>query len=75
MTNPTIAAGVYEHYKGKKYYVLGLSMDSETQQIYVVYRPLYESDWPHLFHRSLSMFCENVDVDGKSMPRFRLIAA
>jgi hypothetical protein len=75
MTEPPIVPGVYEHYKGKKYFVLGLSRDSETAEICVVYRPLYDSDWPHLFHRSVSMFCQNVTIDGREVPRFKLVAA
>jgi hypothetical protein len=75
MTSSTIVPGVYEHYKGKKYFVLGLTRHSESGEICVVYRPLYDSDWPHLWHRPLAMFCEDVVVDGESRPRFKLISA
>jgi len=75
MTTPAIVPGIYEHYKGKRYYVLGTSKDSERGEVCVVYRPLYESDWPQLWHRPLPMFCEDVVVDGVARPRFRLIAA
>jgi hypothetical protein len=70
----TITPGVYEHYKGKRYFVLGLTKNTETNEICVVYRPLYETDWPHLVHRSLAMFMETVRIDGKDIPRFKLIA-
>jgi len=56
MTNTSIVPGVYEHYKGKKYFVLGLSRDTETEELFVVYRPLYETNWAHLWHRSAAMF-------------------
>ena len=75
MTDTTIVPGVYEHYKGKKYFVLGLSRDTETEELFVVYRPLYETDWPHLWHRSATMFSENVNFNGNTVPRFKLIAA
>ncbi|MEN3296188.1 MAG: hypothetical protein V7642_5441 [Burkholderiales bacterium] len=75
MTNMDLTPGVYQHYKGKKYFVLGLSRNTETGEVCVVYRPLYETDWPHLVHRNAAMFFENVTVDGKEMPRFRLVAA
>ena len=78
MTTPQIVPGIYEHYKGKQYVVLGLSMETETREVCVVYRPLYDTDWPHLLHRSLTMFNESVEVDGppaKSVPRFRLVTA
>lgn len=72
---PAIAPGVYEHYKGKRYFVLGVSKNTETDEVCVVYRPLYESDWPQLFHRNAEMFLENVVVDGLEKPRFRLVAS
>ncbi|MEN3291365.1 MAG: hypothetical protein V7642_618 [Burkholderiales bacterium] len=73
MTVTEITPGVYEHYKGKKYFVLGLSKNTETGEICVVYRPLYETDWPQLVHRNAAMFLENVMVNGMEMPRFRLV--
>jgi len=74
MMETTIAPGVYEHYKGEKYFVLGLSRNTETNEVCVVYRPLYETDWPQLVHRNARMFFETVTVDGQQVPRFRPIA-
>lgn len=71
MSEPRIIPGVYQHYKGKKYFVLGLSKNTETDEICVVYRPLYETDWPQLVHRDAIMFFENVTVDGMQVPRFK----
>lgn len=68
-----IVPGIYEHYKGKKYFVLGLSRNTETNEVCVVYRPLYDTDWPQLVHRKAEMFFEEVTVEGKRMPRFRLL--
>lgn len=73
MSSHHIAPGIYEHYKGKKYFVLGLSRNTETNEVCVVYRPLYETDWPQLVHRNAEMFLEEVIVEGKRMPRFRLL--
>lgn len=75
MTRTSITPGVYEHYKGKRYFVLGLSRNTESNVVCVVYRPLYETDWPHLVHRNADMFFEQVEVDGRQMPRFRLVEA
>jgi hypothetical protein len=74
MEPTTIAPGVYEHYKGKKYFVLGLSRNTETNEVCVVYRPLYDTDWPQLMHRPATMFLEQVSVEGRTVPRFKLIS-
>ena len=70
-----VSSGVYRHYKGRNYFVLGLSRDSESGIVCVVYRPLYDSDWPQLWHRPLAMFVESVKVDGVDIPRFQRIDA
>ena len=69
----SIQPGVYQHYKGKRYFVLGLSRHTETNEVCVVYRPLYDTDWAHLVHRPAAMFFEDVTVNGTTMPRFRLL--
>lgn len=69
----SIAPGVYEHYKGKKYFVLGLSRDTESNEVCVVYRPLYETDWTQLVHRNARMFLEQVTVNGVQVPRFKYL--
>lgn len=54
--------GVYEHFKGKRYEVLGAAHHSETLEEMVVYRALYgEKD---LWVRPLAMFLETVERDG-----------
>lgn len=65
--------GIYEHYKGKKYLVLGVAKHSETKEDLVVYVTLYENDMASMWVRPLAMFAENVIVEGKSVPRFRKI--
>jgi hypothetical protein len=37
-----LRCGVYEHYKGKKYLVLGVARHTETGELVAVYVPLYE---------------------------------
>jgi hypothetical protein len=65
--------GVYQHYKGKKYLVLGTAKHSETLEELVVYISLYENKESSLWVRPLKMFLENVDVDGKKVERFKKI--
>lgn len=67
--------GIYEHYKGKRYEVVGIAHHSETLEEVVVYKALYTSEYgtDALWVRPRKMFLENVEVDGKVVPRFRLI--
>ncbi|WPC03678.1 DUF1653 domain-containing protein [Pseudomonas benzenivorans] len=68
-----LQAGLYRHYKGPEYRVFGVARHSETEQQMVVYQALY-GDFG-LWVRPLSMFCEEVEVDGQRVPRFALIRA
>ena len=63
--------GRYRHYKNKDYVVLGVAKDSETLEELVVYRAEYgdKETWV----RPYKMFLEDVEVDGKVVPRFREI--
>ena len=62
--------GVYEHYKGKQYQVLGVAHHSETMEELVVYEALYETEMK-LWVRPLAMFLEEVEVNGEMVPRFK----
>lgn len=66
-----IQPGVYQHFKGKFYLVIGVATHSETNEIMVVYQPLYgEQRW---FVRPASMFTETVERDGLPVRRFRWV--
>jgi hypothetical protein len=67
-----IQAGVYRHYKGNTYQVIGIAKHSETEEDLVVYRALYGAFG--LWVRPSDMFCEKVEIGGKIVPRFELIA-
>jgi hypothetical protein len=69
-----IRCGVYEHYKGKKYLVLGVARHTETGELVAVYVPLYElpdGDGVQMAVRPLEMFTEDVLVGSETRPRFR----
>lgn len=70
---PTVQSGVYQHYKGKKYLVLGVAKHSETLEDLVVYASLYDNNLSALWVRPLQMFLETITVDGKQIPRFEKI--
>jgi len=63
-----IAPGLYRHYKGNDYEVLGVATHSETGESLVVYRALYGEFG--LWVRPLAMFEETVAIDGVVTPRF-----
>ena len=60
--------GLYRHYKGGEYLVIGTARHSETDELLVVYRCLYDND--SLWVRPLAMFMETVTVAGQEVPRF-----
>jgi hypothetical protein len=63
-----IEPGRYRHYKGNFYQVLGVARHSETDELLVVYRPLYGAG--DLWVRPLAMFLESVQFEGRPVPRF-----
>ncbi|MBU5612441.1 DUF1653 domain-containing protein [Geomonas azotofigens] len=63
-----VAPGRYRHYKGKFYEVIGTARHSETDELMVVYRPLYGEGG--LWVRPEAMFLETVLVDGEPVLRF-----
>lgn len=58
----------YKHYKGNEYLVLYLAKHSETEENMVVYQALYGERG--IWVRPLSMFEENVEINGKVVQRF-----
>jgi hypothetical protein len=65
--------GLYRHYKGQRYQVLGSARHSETLEELVVYRALYGEHG--LWVRPAAMFSQTVMVDGQPVPRFALETA
>lgn len=68
----TIEPGIYEHYKGNRYQVIGVGKHTETDEAIVIYCPLYESDVAY-WVRPHSMFIDTVAVNGTVIPRFRKV--
>lgn len=66
-----LVPGIYEHYRGNRYKVLGVGRHSETLEEMVIYQALYGSG--DRWVRPLSMFLERVEVGGNRLPRFRLV--
>lgn len=68
MINNIPTLGKYRHYKGKEYEVIGIAKHSETLEDMVVYRALYGE--AEIWVRPIQMFLEEVEVNGKRLPRF-----
>jgi len=66
-----IPLGRYRHYKGKDYSVVGFARHSETEELMVLYVPLYGEGG--YWVRPAGMFTETVELDGQQQPRFRYI--
>ena len=60
----------FVHFKGKRYQLLDFAKNSETEELMVVYRPLYGAmeHWV----RPAKMFFETIERDGYVGPRFKL---
>lgn len=72
MTND-IEKGTYRHNKtGHLYEVIGVAVQTETEEILVVYRPLWDSQHD-LYARPYAMFVEQVELDGETKPRFEKV--
>ncbi len=69
--NEKIKPGLYRHYKGNNYEVIGVARHSETMEELVVYRALYGEYG--LWVRPREMFAETVVKDGLEVPRFQYI--
>lgn len=68
-----IQTGLYQHYKGQQYRVVGVAKHSESEEQLVVYQALYGAFG--LWVRPLSMFVEQVEIEGQLQPRFALLQA
>lgn len=64
--------GLYRHYKGNIYQVVGVARHSETQEPLVVYQLLYGNY--SLWVRPFNMFNDMVLHEGKMVKRFEYIA-
>lgn len=71
---PVIETGLYQHYKGNYYDVLGVGCHTESHEYFVVYRSLYKKERnPEIWIRPYTMFIETIEKDGTTIPRFKKI--
>lgn len=70
MSIQDIKPGIWRHFKGNRYQVIGLARHSESEELMVVYRALYGDG--ELWVRPASMWLETVERDGQIFQRFVL---
>jgi len=73
MQENKIPLGVYRHYKGNEYEVIGFSKHSETLEDMVIYKALYGDNGTWV--RPLSMWENPIYIDGKTVKRFEYIGS
>ena len=66
-----IPLGVYRHYKGNQYEVIGFAKHSETLEDMVIYKALYGER--EVWVRPLSMWDNLVEIDDKTVKRFEYV--
>ena len=66
-----VIPGVYQHYKGKSYLVFVNVSHTETKERMVVYSST--STDGTLWTRPAAMFLDEVEIDGKRLPRFSFL--
>ena len=65
---------IYEHYKGQRYRIIAIATFSEDiSQRLVVYEALYANKVSQVWARPEAMFLEMVQLEGRAIPRFKLI--
>ncbi len=68
-----IPCGVYKHYKGKRYYVLGLGRQHPSDEVVVIYCRLYGREGLPLSVRRAEDFLGNAVRFGQEVPRFTYV--
>ncbi len=73
MSEPEIKIGRYRHYKGFEYEVFAVGKHSETLEDLVFYKALYDNKTSKFWVRPKAMFLEEIEIDGKKLPRFEYL--
>lgn len=71
MSKINIPIGIYKHFKGHIYKVIGIAKHSETLEEQVVYVSI--SDDTDVWVRPATMFLDMVERDGKRFQRFEFL--
>lgn len=70
-----IKLGIYKHYKGNLYQVLGPAINTDTEQELVLYKALYKTgDGIEYFVKREDEFLANVEWNGEQVKRFEFVS-
>lgn len=67
-----VQPGIYKHYKGNLYQVIGVAKEADEDELKVVYTPLYPCQY-QLLIKALKSFNESVEVDGKIIHKYEKV--
>ena len=67
----TVKKGIYKHYKGGEYRVIGEAKNSENKGIEIIYQDIKDEN--KIWVRPREMFLEEVEVEGEKKPRFEFL--
>jgi hypothetical protein len=73
--NDGLVSGVWRHFKGQEYLVLGLARDDETDEVLVIYVRLYPREGIPMSARKLSVWNQTVQHNGRTVPRFTYVGS
>ncbi len=68
-----IKPGIYRHYKGHNYRVIGVAKHSENLEDLVVYKALYDNELSKFWVRPLDNFLAEIEINGKKISRFSFL--
>lgn len=71
----SVRSGIYRHYKGQQYLVLGVAMHADNEELMVVYVRLYEREGIPFFVRPLASFLEPLPDHMGGISRFEFMGA
>ena len=71
-----VRPGRYRHFKGDEVEVLGMALHSETREEFVIYKHVtgQRAGEPYWWVRPIEMFYEEVEINGKRLPRFAFVS-
>ena len=66
-----IKLGIWKHSKsGREYRLIGIGKHTETLEDLVFYEAQYKNELSQLWARPIAMWEEEVEIEGKKVPRF-----